>query len=116
MDVLDIKRAYLAGKNVPARQTAAAIMNDPELFYTFLIDNNPEVVNRTLRVDLGYRELPFVPDRKAIGAMISNMISKKDFASLNVIARRYEFNKHATNYTVNAELLTELKPHLQKHV
>jgi hypothetical protein len=116
MKIEDIKNAYVSGKPVHPRYAGEAIAKDREMFFAFLIDNQPEIINRTLRVKLGHGNLPFAADRRAIGATVNLMIKKGDNTTLQTIINAFVeagFNPNANNYTSDPELAKEILKHLQ---
>lgn len=108
MTVDVIKEKIRNGKATLA-DLANGIRQDKYLLYNFLLDNNLNDVNVTLRTNLGYdKELPFVADRKKIEIIIDGFIRNNNNKALQTILNEFDFNPKANNYTTNPKFLAAL--------
>jgi len=114
MKIDEIKKAYREGKHVSAAQAGEAIGKDAEMFFSFLMDNNPIAVHKILKLKFGYK-LPFSPDRAAMGGIINSLLAKGDTATLQKLVNEFViegFNPNPGNYTADKELLIEILKHI----
>jgi len=65
------------------------LRHDKHTFWAFLISNNPGNVNDTLRHKLGYIELGFNPDQKAIARIIEIMIARQEVGELEQVLKNF---------------------------
>lgn len=101
MNLADIKAKALAKKRLKAAEKAALIANDGPAFWAFIIEQNPDSVNASLKYGLGYDHLPFTPDTKKIAALIAKLIEAGKTDQLNYVLQNFTFKPGAA---INAEI------------
>jgi len=97
--------------HVTAEEKAAFLAAHPEAFFGYMVDNNINNVNNTLRHEKGYEQLPYNPDKKQIVGQIQMLFAKNNQSILQDIVNSYVFNPNANNWTTDAELVRNLKTH-----
>jgi len=103
-------KEMIKSRRAPLGELGQGARKDPYLLYNFLMDNNLQDVNKTLREDLGNKDLPFVADRKKIEFIIDGYIRAGNNKALQKILDEFDFNPDANNYTTRPEFLNSFNP------
>lgn len=98
---------------ITVEDLTTGIANSRHLLFNFLMDNNLKSIVSTMKVDLR-ENIEFEPKRETVEAILAGYISKGEYGKLQKILDSFEFNKQASNYTTDKEILKLLQNKFKK--
>ncbi len=94
---------------ISPQEKAAFLAAHPKALVCYMVENNPENANNTLRHEKGFEMLPYAPDKNAILSQIGLHISKGDLQPMNDVINSFKFNPKADNWTTEPSLVYALQ-------
>lgn len=88
----EIKNKIINKRQVTTDEYLDLIQNDTHALWAFLISNNAGNINNTFRNKLGYTELTFEPNQKALARLIEQLLQKEEKTELTNVLDRFELN------------------------
>lgn len=106
MNLQEIESRMLAKQPVTDAEKALVIRNNPIALAAFMVGNNPGNLNYQLR-NMGYKHLPFAPDRVALARQMDLLINDNKRDTLDELANNFDLLPDGLNQDFLNELTNQ---------